>query len=253
RALVERNYLSGNSVGGFLMYSHDLTLKDNLVTNNHGPSGYGIGLKDVDGVTATGNHFLSNRIGIYFDNSPSTPGIEHDISNNLFGYNDVGVAFLPSVRGNVLMANAFVDNAEQVGVQGKGEFLGQNQWTVGEIGNHWSDFAGYDADNDGVGDVSYQLADLFSTLTDNSPELQFFDQTPASKAIDLAGNMFPAFRPRPKVTDSAPLIEVPDIPTPVSLPSTESSLGTAVVAVLMMAVAASIWMIGRAPIRRTRP
>jgi nitrous oxidase accessory protein len=251
RALVEGNYLSGNSVGGFLMYSHDLVLKDNLITNNHGPSGYGVGLKDIDGVTATGNHFLSNRIGIYFDNSPSTPGITHDISGNLFGYNDFGVAFLPSVHGNVLVGNAFVDNGEQVGVHGKGEFLGNNQWTVSNAGNHWSDFAGYDADGDGVGDVPYQLADLFSTLTDNNADLQFFDQTPASKAIDLAGRMFPAFRPRPKLADTAPLIEMPHLPSPVVLPSSGSAAGTGVVALALLAAAAIILKIGRAPLRRS--
>jgi len=252
RVLIENNYLSGNSVGGFLMYSKDLVFNNNLVTNNHGPSGYGVGLKDIDGVEAIGNHFLSNRIGIYFDNSPSTPGVEHEISGNLFGYNDFGVAFLPSVRGNNLSANAFVDNGDQVAVQGKGEFLGQNAWTVGGAGNHWSDFAGYDADNDGIGDVSYQLADLFSTLTDNNPELQFFDQTPASQAVDLAGKMFPVFRPRPKVTDSAPLIEMPSIPTPVVLPIEGSAAATGAAASVMVALAAGLWMIGRTPIRRAR-
>ena len=156
RAVVERNNLSGNSVGGFLMYSHDLTLKDNLITNNHGPSGYGIGLKDMDGLMATGNHLIGNRVGFYFDNSPATPGVEHRLEHNLFAYNEIGVLFLPSVTGNLFTKNAFVDNGEQVGVQGGGDFGDQNSWADAGVGNHWSDFAGYDADNDGVGDISYR-------------------------------------------------------------------------------------------------
>ena len=251
RALVERNYLSGNSVGGFLMYSHQLTFIDNLVTKNHGPSGYGLGLKDVDGVVAHGNHFVANRIGIYFDNSPATPGVTHDIEGNLFAYNDFGVAFLPSVRGNVLVGNAFVDNGEQVGVQGKGEIIGRNTWTI-DYGNHWSDFAGYDADGDGVGDVSYRLADLFSTLTDDNPELQFFDETPASKAVDLAGQMFPAFRPRPKVEDSAPLIEAPEIPIPVGVGSGASGSATFGAALAMLTMAGVLLVVGRRPQRGVR-
>jgi nitrous oxidase accessory protein len=250
-ALVERNYLGGNSVGGFLMYSHNLTLKDNLITGSQGPSGYGIGLKDMDGATITGNHIMSNRVGIYLDNSPATPGITHEISGNLFAYNEVGALFLPSVNGNVLSGNAFVDNGEQVGVQGKGNFYGNNVFTVGETGNHWSDFAGYDADGDGVGDVPYESADLFSTLTDKNPELHFFDATPASEAIDLAGRMFPAFQPRPKLTDTAPIIELPDLPNPVVAPPAGSTVSTAVIAAVLLAGAGLLLMVARTPLRRT--
>ena len=251
RALVERNYLSGNSVGGFLMYSHDLTLRDNLITGSQGPSGYGIGLKDMDGVTLTGNHIMSNRVGVYFDNSPATPGVTADISDNLFAYNETGIVFLPSVKGNILSGNAFIDNAEQVGIQGSGDVYGNNIWTVGERGNHWSDFAGYDADGDGIGDIPYESADLFSTLTDNNPELHFFDATPASEAIDLAGKMFPAFQPRPKLADTAPLIEAPQLPNPVAAPQAGSTLPTAGVAALMLAMAAALFAGARTPRRRT--
>ena len=31
---------------------------------------YGAGLKDMDGVVATGNRFIGNRAGLYLDNSP---------------------------------------------------------------------------------------------------------------------------------------------------------------------------------------
>lgn len=249
-ALVERNFLGDNSVGGFLMYSHDLTLRDNLITGSHGPSGYGIGLKDMDGATITGNHIMSNRVGIYLDNSPATPGVTHEISNNLLAYNEIGALFLPSVNGNNLSGNAFVDNGEQVGVQGKGNFYGNNVFTVGETGNHWSDFAGYDADGDGVGDIHYESADLFSTLTDKNPELHFFDATPASEAIDLAGKMFPAFQPRPKLTDTAPIIELPDLPNPVVSPPAGSTAATAAIAVTLLGAAALLLAVARSPSRR---
>lgn len=250
RALIERNYLGDNSVGGFLMYSRDLTLRDNLITGSKGPSGYGIGLKDMDGVTLTGNHIMSNRVGVYLDNSPATPRTAHEISDNLFAYNEIGALFLPSVRGNILSGNAFVDNAEQVGVQGGGEFYGNNTFTVGNRGNHWSDFSGYDADDDGIGDVPYQSADLFSTLTDENPELHFFDATPASEAIDLAGKMFPAFKPRPKLTDSAPLIEIPELPNSVVAPVPASTGATAAAACMLLALSGGLLLLARSPLRR---
>jgi nitrous oxidase accessory protein len=249
-ALIEHNVLADNSVGGFLMYSYDLTIRENLITGSHGPSGYGIGLKDIDGLSVEGNRFIENRIGLYLDNSPATPGVEHQVTNNLFAFNEVGTAFLPSVEGNVFTENAFVDNGEQVGVQGKGVFEG-NVWTVDGVGNHWSDFAGYDADGDGVGDVPYRLDDLYSTLTDNNPSLHFFDQTPASRAIDLAAQMFPTFRPRPKVEDIAPLIQIPEIPVGAAVQGDSQALGTLIAALLMLAVAGSLIVVARRPMRRS--
>lgn len=208
-AVVKGNHLTGNSVGAFLMYSRSLVFDDNVLSDNHGPSGYGLGLKDMDGVTADGNRFVGNRVGVYLDNSPWSYDVYQHFTHNLFAYNDIGVSFLPSVKRNVFAENAFIDNAEQVGVQGGGTLTG-NEWAVDGRGNYWSDFAGYDADGDGIGDIPYRLEELYSTLTDNHPELRFFGETPSAKAVSLAGEMFPVLRPRPKVEDPAPLVRVPE-------------------------------------------
>ena len=207
-ARVEGNRLADNSTGAFLMYSRDLVLHDNVVSGNHGPAGYGLGLKDMDGVQAEGNHFVGNRVGLYLDNSPWSVDVWQTFDHNLFAYNDVGVAFLPSVQRNTFTENAFIDNGEQVAIQGGGVLRG-NEWHLAGVGNYWSDFAGYDADGDGLGDVPYRLEHLYSTMSDHHPELRFFDETPAAGAIDLAGRLFPVLRPNPKVEDPAPLVRVP--------------------------------------------
>jgi nitrous oxidase accessory protein len=208
RAQVRRNELSRNSVGAFLMYSKDLVFTDNLIAENNGPSGYGIGLKDMDGVTAEGNRFIDNHIGLYLDNSPGDVNVYHEFRRNLFAYNDVGIMFLPAVKRNRFSENAFIDNAEQVGIAGTGRFSG-NDWSIEGVGNYWSDFAGYDADGDGIGDRPYRLEDLYSTMTDEHPELQFFTETPAAKAVEAAALLFPTLRPEPKLEDDAPLVRAP--------------------------------------------
>lgn len=211
RAFVHRNELSRNSVGAFLMYSKDLQFVDNLVAENNGPSGYGIGLKDMDGVIGSDNRFIDNRVGMYFDNSPGDVNVYQEFTHNLFAYNGVGVLFQPAVKRNRFSENAFIDNGEQVGVSGTGSFSG-NEWSIDGVGNYWSDFAGYDADGDGIGDRSYRLEDLYSTMTDRHPNLQFFSQTPAAKAIEAAALLFPTLRPEPKLEDTAPLVRIPDFP-----------------------------------------
>lgn len=148
---------------------------------------------------------------MYLDNSPWSFDQYQTIDGNLFAYNEVGVLFMPSVKRNTFTNNAFIDNTEQVGVKGGGNFSG-NEWTLDGVGNYWSDFAGFDADGDGIGDVPYRLADLYSTLTDKHPELTFFNETPAARAVSVVARVFPVLEPRPKVEDLAPLIQQPTLP-----------------------------------------
>jgi nitrous oxidase accessory protein len=249
RAIVEDNVLSGNSVGAFMMYSRDVEIRNNVMAENFGPSGYGLGLKDMDHVTAEGNRFVGNRVGMYFDNSPYEYNAKQYITNNLFAYNRTGVLLQPSVKGNVFSSNAFIDNAEQVGVPSSGTFAG-NEWSSEGTGNYWSDFAGYDGDGDGIGDVSHTVDDLYNNLTDKHPDLQFYQETPAAKAITLAATMFPVLRPRPLVEDEHPLISAPELAA-VTISTTSSSS-------IPLLLTSSVMLIGAAvavvlPARRRRP
>lgn len=248
-ATVARNDLIGNSVGTFLMYGRDLVVTDNTFAENNGPSGYGLGLKDMDGVTAVDNRFVANRVGVYLDNSPWSYDLWQSFTHNLFAYNEIGVQFLPSVKRNAFSENAFIDNGEQVGVQGTGQFSG-NEWAIDGVGNYWSDFSGYDADRDGIGDIPYKLDDLYSEMADDHPELRFFSNTPAARAVDQAALMFPVLRPRPKVEDPSPLVSMPAF----EAPGGSERAGGAVLALVsaaMLAVGLLIVTAGTAKSRRS--
>lgn len=203
--IVENNHIEGNSVGAFLMYSRRLVLRNNIFTNNRGPSGYGIGLKDIDGVEATDNLFSSNRVGIYFDNSPASVDVSQHFTRNAFVNNDMGLLFTPSVRRNHFSQNSFIDNLEQVGLTGSGTFH-ENEFTVAGQGNFWSDYTGYDATGDGTGDLPYVSQSLFENMMDKNPHLRLFQLSPAQQAIELAARAFPIFQPKPKFVDTAPLM-----------------------------------------------
>lgn len=209
--ILERNVLAENSVGLFLMYSHDVVLRHNTFERNRGPSGYGIGLKDMDGVLAEQNRIVGNRVGMYVDNSPSRQDVLQHFRGNTFAFNDTALAFLPSVQRNRFSGNEFHENIEQVAILGSGELKG-NDFTVDGRGNFWSDYAGFDADGDGVGDVPYRAMSLFENLIDREPKLRLFIYSPAHQAIELASRAFPIVRPQAKVTDSAPLMRPAPIP-----------------------------------------
>ena len=210
---VEENSLQENSVGAFLMYSKDLVFRRNLLLQNRGPSGYGIGMKDVDGVVAQDNRILGNRVGLYLDNSPFSPSMTHEIQRNLFAFNDIGIAFQPAVRRNHFRENAFVENLEQIAVIGSGDF-GGNEFTIEGRGNYWSDYTGFDLGEDGIGDVVYRSESLFENLVDRETKLRLFLFSPAQQAVELASRAAPTFKPRPKLSDSAPLMSLPKIAGP---------------------------------------
>ena len=204
-ATIEDNRLIGNSVGVYLMYSYRLRLQQNWVIANRGASGYGIGQKDMyDGLIAD-NFVADSRAGMFMDNSTNT------FRNNLIAFNDFGMLALPSARKNTFTQNSFVDNGEQVAIEGQGR-LGTNQWT----GNYWSDYSGYDADGDGVGDMPYQSVHLFEKLTEQHRALRIFTYSPSVQALDFASRLFPVFTPQPKLVDDTPRMRpvMPDLKAP---------------------------------------
>jgi nitrous oxidase accessory protein len=203
---LEDNELTGNSVGVYLMYGRKFTLARNRLVNNRGPSGYGIGLKEVDAYQIKENVISGNRTGIYVDGSPYTRRTtEAEIFRNTLACNDVGISMLPAVKGNRIVENSFIDNIEQVAVLGRGALDG-NVFAVDGRGNFWSDYAGYDANQDGVGDLAYQSSRLFESLIDREPKLRLLLFSPSHDAIEFIGRAMPAVRPQAKFSDSNPIM-----------------------------------------------
>ncbi|MER3544465.1 MAG: nitrous oxide reductase family maturation protein NosD, partial [Chloroflexota bacterium] len=208
---IEGNLLADNAVGAFLMYSRGLKFIGNTVTRSRGPSGYGFGLKDVDGVVARDNLIVNNHVGIYLDNSPVSLDAQGLFEGNLIAFNDVGITLLPMVQRNTFSGNTFWENVEQVHIQGGGQLRG-NLWAVAGRGNFWSDYSGYDADGDGIGDLPYRAESLFEDLMSREPTLRIYLLSPAALALDLAARAFPVVKPAPKLVDPSPLMR-PALPT----------------------------------------
>lgn len=225
--VMDDNRLEGNSVGIFMMYSRNLQARRNVIVDNRGPSGFGVGLKDVDGVVMEDNVIAGNRVGINLDTSPTRADIHHHHRRNVLAYNDVAVGFMPAVQNNHFQDNVFVENIENIAILGGGAFEGQNSFTVDGRGNYWGDYRGFDLDGDGVGDIEYRAEGLFENLIDREPKLRYFLYSPAQQAIDMAARSFPVVTPRPKVVDSAPWTRPPISPRwPVARENTSGGRST---------------------------
>ncbi|MEO8084673.1 MAG: nitrous oxide reductase family maturation protein NosD [Ardenticatenales bacterium] len=236
---VTGNHLDRNAVGAFAMYSSDLRYERNLLTGNHGPSGYGLALKESSRIVIVDNIIAGNRTGIYFDNSPLEPDAFNEVARNTIAYNDVGLAFVPSVKRNRFTANRFEENMQQVAVVASGTFEG-NDWTVDGVGNYWSDYSGFDADGDHIGDVPHAESSLFHSLLADHPALRLFSLSPAQSTVDLAARAFPIFRPLPTLVDDAPLTHAPRSSIVLARPSAGPLLAESA-ACVALALAVAAW------------
>ncbi len=251
RGVLEGNRFEENSVGAFLMFSHHLEVRGNVIAASDGPSGYGVGFKDCDGAVLEENRVVGNRVGVFVDTSPFSLDEFIYYRRNVFAFNDVGVIFQPSIQRNVFSGNAFIDNRQQVAVRGGGFVPESNVWTENGVGNYWGDYAGFDADGDGIGDMPYRAEDLFGDVTDRHPDLSFFSDTPAARVLDMAAKAFPVLRPEPRAIDDAPLIDVPSLPPAPGAPAGPSVLGLLGVSAALLIVAALIvFASGAGPRRR---
>ncbi|MFO0982491.1 MAG: NosD domain-containing protein, partial [Planctomycetota bacterium] len=208
RNVFEGNEFAGNHTGAAIMYSRHVTLRDNRFTGSRGPSAHGLLIKTADDVIAEHNWFVDNTRGIFLEDTPSSRRADCVIRSNVIGGNDTGVAIEPSVARVVFTENAFIANRAQV------EALGwtraeQNVWSADGRGNYWSDYVGFDADGNGVGDTPYQLEQFFEDLASRYPAVGMLRMAPAAAALECAARAFPIVKPRPTLTDACPLVDPP--------------------------------------------
>ena len=202
----EDNVFEGNQVGGAVMYSRRLTLRNNRFSGSRGPSAYGLLLKVADDVVVENNRFLDNTHGLYLEEAPQAPRASCTFRGNLIGGNDVGVALEPSVARAVFSANALVSNRVQVQLLGSRRSRADaNVWN----GNYWSDYVGFDQNADGIGDTPYRVEQYFEDLAGRYPAAGLLRMGPAAEALELGARAFPIVKPQPAAVDEHPLLRPP--------------------------------------------
>jgi nitrous oxidase accessory protein len=166
RNLVVRNNVAwGNEDHGIMLR----TIQDSLIENNVvADNGRGFFIYDAEFNTLRGNLVIGNRTGVHL-----TAGS----SNNAVDGND------------------FIHNAEQV------KFVAAKDVQWGRSGgNYWSNYSGWDQDNDGTGDLPYQANDVVDRLHWQYPLLKLLLSSPAVHTLRFVSRQFPLLR-APSVID----------------------------------------------------
>ncbi len=199
--LVEDNKYYNNAVGIFLMYSDGITVRNNFISHASGPTGLGIGFKETSDLTIEDNIILYCSSGLYIDVSPFQPDTTNTFTNNLIGYNGIGIRFLNDWYGNVFKRNQFSGNLSQIVVSG-GKTANRNVWE----GNYWSDYEGFDRNKDNEGDTPYELYAYADKLWRDVPGAQFFKGSPILETLDFLEQLAPFSKPDLLVRDKKPVM-----------------------------------------------
>lgn len=195
------NQFVANGSGVAVMYSHQVAMTDNRFGENHGPSSYGLLLKEISDVRLQGNTFDHNSTGLLADGANRVEAI-----GNAFTANGWAIRLLASTGGGHFAANAFRGNSFDVVVN-------SNRTTAEFIGNWWDAYRGWDLDRDGTGDVPYHPVRLFAVLVERAPAAMLLQRSLFVRVLDAAERTVPLLTPT-SVVDRRPAMVAPPAVTP---------------------------------------
>ncbi len=198
--LVRKNRYHHNAVGIFLMYSREAIVEENDIRYSTGGTGVGIGLKEADNMIIRFNQIIYCKAGMYFDLSPYQPDAYNIVQGNRIAFNISGIDFNSGLPRNVFKGNAFLDNLELIRVHGNGD-VKKSIWE----GNYYSDFEGFDRNNDDIGDSPYINRAYLDALWMNDDWMRLFYGSPVLSVINLLAKLAPISEPRELMVDSKPI------------------------------------------------
>ncbi|MBS0368128.1 MAG: nitrous oxide reductase family maturation protein NosD [Proteobacteria bacterium] len=172
-----------------------MEVRNQVVRNNRawGNSDHGIMLRTIQDSVVENNVVAGNARGFFiYDAEYNT------LRNNLVVDNQVGVHLWAGSVRNTVEGNDFISNREQIKyVATKDEPWG------GKVGNHWSNYVGWDRNGDGHGDVPYEANDMVDRLSWRHPMVKLLLASPAIQTLRLIAQQFPLLR-APSIVDKNP-------------------------------------------------
>ncbi len=212
RALFRGNKMHHARYGTHYMNSHDNIWEDNETYKNRGGlalmevrrqivrnnrawdnSDHGIMLRTIQDSVIENNIVVGNSKGFFIYDA------EYNVlKGNLVMGNRIGVHLWAGSINNDVDRNDFIQNRNQI----RYVATRNEQWGKRE-GNYWSNYVGWDANGDGIGDTSYEANDVVDRLNWKYPLVKLLLNSPAVQSLRLVARQFPLLR-GPSVVDKNP-------------------------------------------------
>ena len=229
RAKVQHCFLSYNLFGLWIEKADDVQVLHNNITGKRDfdstQRGNGVQLYNTKGARLVGNEISFVRDALYIDVSHHAVFRQNRLHHSRYGthymnsyynlwedndtWDNRGGLALMEVRNQVIRNNRAWNNADhgimlrtlQDAVVENNIVMGNNRGLfVYDVeftelrGNYWSNYRGWDRDQDGRGDIAYEANDMVDRLTWRYPSIRLLLASPAVQALRLVGQQFPLLR-----------------------------------------------------------
>ncbi len=240
RNIFEDNFFSNNVAGAAIMYSNKIEFRRNAFVHNRGFSSFGILFQECSELLAEENFIVDNATGIFMEALRKTTFRHNTIANN-----DVALQMFSSSDANVFTENNFIDNLSPLQLIGRST---TTKWSESGRGNFWSDYEGYDLNEDGRGDVPLKIQNVFEFMEGNHPRLRLYLDSPAARAMAVAEKTFPILRASSEI-DEAPLMKPVQLHYPFAAerPASRVHAGLMMTSLLILTAAVMVLWKGQKP------
>ncbi|MGF1728691.1 nitrous oxide reductase family maturation protein NosD [Photobacterium kasasachensis] len=228
--VLKNNTMHDLRYGIHYMYSHSNEVLDNLAYNTRA----GYALMSSRKLTVRGNETRDSEDYGFLMNFITYSDISHNRISNVWtkpenkvmgrdgkglfvynsGYNtisyntidtaEIGIHLTAGSENVKVFGNSFINNPVQVKYVSNRE----QEWSQEGIGNFWSNYLGWDLDNNGRGDTPFEPNDGIDKLIWQYPEAKVLLDSPAILMLRWIQKQFPVLKPA-GVRDSFPLMTVP--------------------------------------------
>ena len=137
----------------------------------------------------------------------------NSIDHNIVDTAEIGIHLTAGSENTKVFANNFINNPVQV----KYVVNREEEWSKDGVGNYWSNYLGWDLNNDGRGDSPFEPNDGIDKMVWQYPEAKMLLDSPAVLILRWIQGQFPVLKPV-GVKDSHPLMQ------PLDMADSEQSL-----------------------------
>lgn len=177
------NYFKHNGAGVAVMFTKKVVMMNNTFEENWGDATYGVLFKELSDCYLSGNRFIKNTTGIYFDGSNRITA-----ERNLFKGNGWGMRMQANCVDITISHNNFMGNTFDVTTNGS---LTLNQF----FENYWDKYEGYDLDKDKIGDVPYHPLSLYAVIVEKNPPAMLLYRSFMISLLDKSEKVLPSLTP----------------------------------------------------------
>ncbi|MBA5762424.1 nitrous oxide reductase family maturation protein NosD [Vibrio sp. 404] len=128
------------------------------------------------------------------------------ISHNVIDTAEIGIHLTAGSENGKIFGNSFINNPVQV----KYVSNQKQEWSQNGEGNFWSNYLGWDLDNNSIGDTPFEPNDGIDKMVWKYPESKVLLDSPSVLMLRWIQKQFPVLKP-PGVKDSHPLMMQPSI------------------------------------------